>query len=563
MASPFQQQQRQRKMLYLALILVLFTGAWGWRRYVIDGLADRLAIREEQRGEADLTGSIVRLSLMGSRGLVTCVLWNQAFEKQKLNQWNELEVLVRSLTKLQPHFITPWLFQSWNLAYNVSVEADRPRDKYFYVTRGVEILADGESKNRNHPDLRWHTGNYVSHKIGKSDETNYKRSLLQLSIIPPNERDPARFWKKTEAGPEIDYAEFEKFARAHPQMVRRLREGMARDTEQARRAQFTCASVAEVVQFLEDNARVPSLYRLPEAWIKNPTAQSRVWDPNAEDKMIVERIERFPALPPPLDDPARERQKPFDDKALTSASTLHDHDDPFTVAHAWWCYAMEPLPLPGDLPGSSRPIEDRARQRRPKNMTTLIFRSYPAQGLRSHAERLQEEGWFDEEKWDLTDWFDQAKGLAGRTVAVGGGTKWSEEAWARAWAAWRDHGEQNHLMLLAPADEENMKKKAAAFNRKYPPAGNGQPAEPRADALSEEDREGQAAARWLFERGFYIQVSNFIHFLKRTEVEKLPVTVACRKMFHRADRVKYAGKRNDRYIEAPRLMRLPQGAWSA
>ena len=49
------------------------------------------------------------------------------------------QVLVRALTKLQPHFITPWLFQSWNLSYNVAVEADRLRDKYFYVTRGIEL----------------------------------------------------------------------------------------------------------------------------------------------------------------------------------------------------------------------------------------------------------------------------------------------------------------------------------------------------------------------------------------------------------------------------------------
>src|SRR5262245_58004026 len=112
MASPYQQQVRQRKFLYLGLILVLFTVSWVWRQGVINVLADRLAIREQSRGEVELTGAVVRLGLTGSRGLATCVLWANAVEKQKKNQWNELEVLVRSLTKLQPHFITPWLFQS-------------------------------------------------------------------------------------------------------------------------------------------------------------------------------------------------------------------------------------------------------------------------------------------------------------------------------------------------------------------------------------------------------------------------------------------------------------------
>ena len=140
MASPFQQRALQRKLIYTALILVLFTVAWVWRHYVVDVQASELAIRELSRGDVDLIGSIVRLGTIGSRGAATCVVWTQALDAQKKNQWNELELLVRTMTKLQPHFITPWIFQSWNLAYNVSVESDRIRDKYFYMTRGIQLL---------------------------------------------------------------------------------------------------------------------------------------------------------------------------------------------------------------------------------------------------------------------------------------------------------------------------------------------------------------------------------------------------------------------------------------
>src|SRR5436190_1864032 len=180
MASPYQQQAFQRKLTYGGLILVLLTASWGWRRIDwsvlglpvrgIDAQAAELSIREQSRGEVELTGAFVRLGLIGSRGLATCVLWSAAIEKQKKNQWNELEVIVRSLTKLQPHFVTPWLFQSWNLSYNVSVEADRVADKYFYITRGVDLLARGERQNRDHPDLRWSIGFFTQHKVGQSDE---------------------------------------------------------------------------------------------------------------------------------------------------------------------------------------------------------------------------------------------------------------------------------------------------------------------------------------------------------------------------------------------------------
>ena len=102
MATPHQKQAQQRKVLYLALILLLFTGAYFLRAGVINKQAADLAIREQSRGEVELLGSAVRLGLTGSRGLVTCMLWNSAFEAQKKNQWNELELTVRALTRLPP-----------------------------------------------------------------------------------------------------------------------------------------------------------------------------------------------------------------------------------------------------------------------------------------------------------------------------------------------------------------------------------------------------------------------------------------------------------------------------
>src|SRR5438876_376713 len=98
MATPFQQQALQRKIIYTGLIAMLFTAAWAWRSYAVEPQARDLALREESLGEVELSGSAIRLGLIGSRGLVTCGLWITAMEKQKKNQWNELEILVRTLT---------------------------------------------------------------------------------------------------------------------------------------------------------------------------------------------------------------------------------------------------------------------------------------------------------------------------------------------------------------------------------------------------------------------------------------------------------------------------------
>ncbi len=543
MASPFQQEVRQRKLLYLALIVVLFTASWGWRKYLIDEQASRLAVREESRGVVDLTGAVVRLGLTGSRGFATCFLWNSAIEKQKKNQWNELEVLVRSLTKLQPHFITPWLFQSWNLAYNVSVESDRIRDKYFYVTRGVELLSQGERQNRNHPDLRWSIGFYLQHKIMMSDETNYQRSLFQLSLIPPHDRDPARFYKQTAQGPEFNYVEFERFCQKNPQLVRRLREGIRRHNIRERKRLFECSNPEAVVRFLEENYQVPSMYRvaaLPLDRTGRPVqADARTWNPNpAQADQKLDPDDRFPPLPPP-------HSGEFDPQALTTDSDLRDDTDAPMVCHAWFSYAQEPLPAPGKLPGSSEEITDRARQRRPRNMTTLIFRNYPAQARRYTAERLQDEGWFDEEAWDISDWFQDVRdpAVAGKVVKVGGGRPMSRQAWTTAYLAWEKHGKDNHILFDRQAQEENERELAERFWKRHNlPFGTPPPPTLRTDQMDEQQKRELEAARFMFELGFYRNVSNFMHHYNRALVEKNDETIACHKLFDRAERLHLAGE---------------------
>ncbi len=88
MAISFQQRARQRKFIYGAIILVLFSAAWAWRRYEVDRQAVDLAIREEQRGDVELTGKLIQLALSGSRGLVSCYLAIQIRDAQKRNEWN-------------------------------------------------------------------------------------------------------------------------------------------------------------------------------------------------------------------------------------------------------------------------------------------------------------------------------------------------------------------------------------------------------------------------------------------------------------------------------------------
>lgn len=501
MASPFQQQSLQRKIVYIVIILVLSFATYLIRQsaFGIDAQARALELREQDRGEVGLTGSALRLTLLGSRGLVVCSLWIAATEKQKKHEWNELELIVDSLTKLQPHFITPWLFQSWNLSYNVSVESDRIRDKYFYITRGIQLLAEGERQNKDHPDLRFSMGFYNQHKIGLSDEANTLRCLYQMSCIDPLERDPGPNPKNPKAlrtesssgSPGIDTDQFERFCKRYPMLVRRLREALHYDTPR------------DIVDFLADNQKVPCRYEE-----KNPAAEGDETRPSA----LKAPEEQFPLLPP-----------------LESGEDRADPTDPdfdnFMAARDWYTYSVKPV--------TTGPIEKR---RKPRYMAEKIFLGYPARGQAYVAEYLEKEGWFDAEGWKIRGWFPTE-------VVVGDGTNWAVRAWHKAHEMYKKHGKEDGLHL-EPEDRQMLEERAKKFRKRYDVT-----ARTRGIEMSPEDKqdpemlESYNAHETLYWYEHNRAMTNFPHFYFVSQVEQDPKAVQARKDFFQAEQLRKSGER--------------------
>jgi hypothetical protein len=515
MASPYQQQALRRKLIYIGLIVALFTVSGVFRAYVVEARAEDLSLREQNLGEVELGSSALQLSLTGSRGFVVSALWYWAMDAQKKNRWNELDLYTESLTRLEPHFIVPWLFQSWNLSYNVSVEADQVRDKYFYVARGVQLLGKGERKNRFHPDMRFNMGFYQQHKVMQSDETNVFRCLYQMSCIPYPQRDPERLMPLDANGRRVlDVPAFEKFCADHPQFVRRLHD------------RLRCGKPEEVVRFLDENKRIPSLF------VDDPGEAGPEW---AQGRYPLKPLaDRFPAMPPP---PAvREREAPpelglynddRDELSYDSAwdeppsrdHALNDSLDAYAGARAWYAYAQECLPAPHPtIPGESAPITDRNRQRKPK-MTTNLFRNHPPRAQSYRSDRLEDEGWFDDKGWLITGWFDKDQFHDGSPARVGTGKNWGEDSWLKAHQMWELRGKRS-LMLLEPQALADKQAKAAAYlkPRGYTVGRHPGP-EPAADSP---EHEGWEAARFMFEYTYANNLSNFKHFYYNSLVEMEP-----------------------------------------
>src|SRR5207248_2017038 len=122
----------------------------------------------------------------------------------------------------------------------------------------------------------------------------------------------------------------------------------------------------EVIQFLAEHRNLPSLYVDKEENLKD-------WENRA---FKSNELERFPVFPT-----GKDRPNKLDDTEWTQEKlereTVPDELDAFMVARAWYGYAQEAVPPPGDIPGRTQPVRDRIRERLPRFMSTVIFRSSP------------------------------------------------------------------------------------------------------------------------------------------------------------------------------------------
>ncbi len=450
-SAELQRQSYFRKLSYFGLILILFTvmtfygtaaefvrntfanmrspeAAPNWLERRADGLtrlsvsrqSRTLQLNESDQGQADLAGSTARLSLSGARGFVICFLWISTIEKQKKHEWNEVELLTNTITKLQPHFLTPWLFQSWNLSYNVSVEADRVRDKYFYISKGISLLAEGERINRyrgidntgaeyvvGNPDMRFWIAFYYSNKFGSSDEQQTLRSLFQMSCINPAKRHKNALRKD---GQNVDMAAFREFLQQNPLLCRRLRDYLR------------CREPEQVVEFLDENFKVPNRY-----------------DEVDKDKWVLKRRpgDQFPVLPDDFP-PTAEAAPPHSDVGGDFES--------YRTSWAWHVFAQEPLPTaPYGKPIATVPKYDPLRHRIARAPAYILFRNQPARALSYIAERLLKEGWFDDSGWVVDEGRTTERWFEEKDLVVGNDARYSsQQAWNKAYQAWeaigREHG---------------------------------------------------------------------------------------------------------------------------
>jgi hypothetical protein len=182
-----QRQRFIRKIVYACVIAALLLPlSWLSQPETTETKGGLLAqmrhehqLGQAQLGEIDPASETIKLVTLGMRGVAANILWSKANDYRLKEDWVGLSATLEQIARLQPNFISVWIYQGWNLSYNISVEFDDYRDRYRWVIKGIDFLKEGTKYNRDEPRLLSDIGWTVAQKIGRADEHVQFRRLFR------------------------------------------------------------------------------------------------------------------------------------------------------------------------------------------------------------------------------------------------------------------------------------------------------------------------------------------------------------------------------------------------
>jgi hypothetical protein len=176
-----------KKILLLALAAGLLTGS-GQLQKSLNHDRDTLGLTHAAVLEnAPPMLAFTTVALGGFRGLISNFLWIRANDLQQDDKFFEAVQLADWITKLEPTFPQVWIFQGWNMSYNISVKFKDFPDRWHWVERGIELMRDdGLRYNPNSVDIYREVAWQFQHKMGANlDDANmYYKSQWALEMKP-------------------------------------------------------------------------------------------------------------------------------------------------------------------------------------------------------------------------------------------------------------------------------------------------------------------------------------------------------------------------------------------
>lgn len=165
-------------------------------------LRETYDLSQARVAEIDPTSETMKLLSLGLRGVAVNLLWLQAMEDKRVENYDQLESTLNALIKIQPNFVKVWEYQAHNLSYNISMEFDDFESRYHWVKKGIRFLTGGIGYNRKDHRITDNLGMFTGMKIGNADEKRQYRRLFRKdtefqeemsSFIEPDAYDTRQF----------------------------------------------------------------------------------------------------------------------------------------------------------------------------------------------------------------------------------------------------------------------------------------------------------------------------------------------------------------------------------
>ena len=126
------------------------------------------------------------VALFTFRSLAINYLWIRADNLKQEGQYFDALHLARMICTLQPNLASVWDFQSWNMAYNISVALPNGPERWNWVKNGFELIRDqGLVHNPRNPELHRSLALIFQHKIGgiTDDMHRYYKERLAFEMM--------------------------------------------------------------------------------------------------------------------------------------------------------------------------------------------------------------------------------------------------------------------------------------------------------------------------------------------------------------------------------------------
>lgn len=187
-------------ILSAIMIAVAMLTLASWQQGGIRTDRDKMGLSlKTDLGDAPPSLAFATVAMGAFRGLIVDILWIRADDLKQKGQFFDAKQLADWITLLQPRFPQVWDFQSWNMAYNISVAIPntQPAERWRWVRNGYELLRDKAIPLNPHSIILYRQLSWIFiHKIGDiSDDCHmyYKTEIASAMQLLLGDQTNANF----------------------------------------------------------------------------------------------------------------------------------------------------------------------------------------------------------------------------------------------------------------------------------------------------------------------------------------------------------------------------------